>query len=89
MILVPAYGRDYNSAAEVRKDFEDGKDFRIADVSCQWNGCMTSIRDMQGHPDAEGKEFAWDPQGSYIRYKRKEELTHIGQWQEAEQYEEA
>lgn len=29
---VPAYGRDYRSAKEVRADWEAGKDFRIEDM---------------------------------------------------------
>ena len=30
MTLVPAYGRDYKSAAAVKADWEAGKDFQIA-----------------------------------------------------------
>lgn len=29
--LVPAYGRDYKSAKEVKADWDDGKDFQICD----------------------------------------------------------
>jgi hypothetical protein len=32
MTLVPAYGRDYRSAAQVREAFEGGKDFEIASI---------------------------------------------------------
>lgn len=39
--LVPAYGRDYRSAKEVRKDFEAGKDFRV-----EPSGQYCSIRDI-------------------------------------------
>ena len=38
MNLIPAYGRDYKSKAEVEKDFNDGKDFTIADVSSPYDG---------------------------------------------------
>lgn len=30
--VVPAYGRDYKSQADVKADWNSGKDFRIADV---------------------------------------------------------
>jgi hypothetical protein len=76
MILVPAYSRDYKTAAEVRKDWETGKDFKICDISCQWNGCYTSIRDYI--PNLK----MWEH--SYIRYDRLGELTHIGKWEERE-----
>lgn len=36
--LTPAYGRDYETPTEVRKDFEDNKDFVIADVSDRYDG---------------------------------------------------
>ena len=35
---VPAYGRDYKSAQAVIDDWLAGKDFKIQDVSCRWNG---------------------------------------------------
>jgi|AJXC01.1.fsa_nt_gi hypothetical protein len=44
-IVIPAYGRDYATAAEVLKDWNDGKDFIISDMSNQWNGKYCSIRD--------------------------------------------
>ncbi len=47
-ILIPAYGRDYKSEAAVKKDFQDGKDFRVADVSDGWDGSYCSIRDFKG-----------------------------------------
>lgn len=37
---VPAYGRDYKSAAEVKSDWEAGKDFR-----CATTGRYFSVRD--------------------------------------------
>lgn len=38
MTLVPAYGRDYKSSKEVKQDWANGKDFRIADMSSPDNG---------------------------------------------------
>jgi hypothetical protein len=84
LILVPAYGRDYESAAQVRKDWEAGKDFKIANAVGKfgrWCGSYTSIRDFQRSEPV--------PEGSYIRYKKLTELTHIGIWEEAEPMEEA
>jgi len=42
---VPAYGRDYKSAAAVKSDWEAGKDFR-----CALTGRYLSARDK---PDAQ------------------------------------
>lgn len=36
--LVPAYGRDYRSKAEVLLDWNAGKDFLINDISSRWDG---------------------------------------------------
>ena len=54
--LIPAYNRDYKSIKAVKQDWEDGKDFQIADISSEWNGSYTSIRD--NHEEVK------------IRYKR-------------------
>jgi hypothetical protein len=32
MTLIPAYGRDYKSIAQVKADFEANKDFEIASI---------------------------------------------------------
>ena len=54
--LVPAHGRDYNSKAAVKADWDAGKDFRIATFGPD-DGRYTSKRD-------------WDGQKVMIRYKR-------------------
>lgn len=38
LTVIPAYGRDYTSAAKVREAWEAGKDFRIMDVSSRYDG---------------------------------------------------
>jgi len=43
--LIPAHGRDYKSKRDLMKDWTEGKDFQISDVSSPWNGSMTSRRD--------------------------------------------
>ncbi len=40
IILIPAYGRKYNTIDEANKDWLDGKDFKIA------QGPYTSVRDL-------------------------------------------
>lgn len=75
MILVPAYGRDYRTAAEVKKDWEDGKDFQIATIGHPYYGKYCSISD-------NGPDFV----GGYIRYNRLTLLTFIGKWVESEFY---
>ena len=44
--LIPAYGRDYRSALDVKSDFYAGKDFLISDFSHRYDGKPTSLRDM-------------------------------------------
>ena len=45
LTLIPAYGRDYTTAEAVLEHWTAGKDFRIADISCRWDGAYTSCRD--------------------------------------------
>lgn len=42
LTLVPAYGRDYRSKAEVMTDLRQGKDFKCCDT-----GQYCSIRDLE------------------------------------------
>ena len=65
LIVVPAYGRDYKNAKDAEKDFQDGKDFIINDISSRWDGKPCSIRDL---PKGEQVE---------IRYKKKTLLTVV------------
>lgn len=48
--LVPAYGRDYKTEEEVKRDWESGKDFLIRDIGQGiWDSKYTSIRDWKGY----------------------------------------
>lgn len=47
LTIIPAYGRDYKSKEAAEKDFLDGKDFTVADISCPWDGKYCSIRDLK------------------------------------------
>jgi hypothetical protein len=53
--LVPAYGRDYETAEEVLAHWVTGKDFLIQDISmCRDDGRYTSCRDAEpGQPLAD------------------------------------
>jgi len=44
--LNPAYGRKYQTAKAVAKDFEDGKDFRIDALFNKEDNRLCSIRDF-------------------------------------------
>lgn len=44
--LIPAYGRDYETPTEVRKDFEDNKDFIISDISDRFDGKYVNREQM-------------------------------------------
>lgn len=40
--VVPAYGRDYKTLEEALKDWNEEKDFLIADASCPWDGAYVN-----------------------------------------------
>lgn len=63
--LTPAYGRDYNSAAAAKADFEAGKDFIYLDMFSPYNGKPCNINDL--------------PKGSAhtIRYKKLRSVTTV------------
>jgi hypothetical protein len=63
MNLVPAYGRDYKSAAAVKQDFYDGKDFIVASIVSKWVGKPCSIRDFE------------DGQYIEVRYAKERKVT--------------
>jgi hypothetical protein len=46
MIVIPAYGRDYRTEAEALEAWNSGADFRIADISCPWDGSYVSKREI-------------------------------------------
>jgi hypothetical protein len=75
MILVPAYGRDYQTAAEVKAAWEAGKDFVIANLGPDC-GRYISKREAEAHGI---------PKHSYIRFRKLTELTIIGEWDEPEE----
>lgn len=52
MHLVPAYGRDYKTRAEVLKDWNENKDFTISDVSQgRWNGSYINKEQCEEQTD--------------------------------------
>lgn len=52
MTLVPAYGRDYRSKAEVEADWNADKDFRIASVG-RWMGAYVNRRQLVESGDVQ------------------------------------
>ncbi len=69
MNLIPAYGRDYKSAKEVKADFEADKDFIISDMSSRWDG--KPINKSQLQQDSFGHGWA------YVRFDRLRKVTAI------------
>lgn len=63
-ILLPAYGRDYKTAEEAKKDWFKGKDFIFNDLGSRYNGAYCSIRDF-----SEG-EFE-------LRFNKMQEFTMV------------
>tara|TARA_R110002110_G_scaffold213668_5_gene427034 strand:+ start:348 stop:563 length:216 start_codon:yes stop_codon:yes gene_type:complete len=58
--LVPAYGRDYKSEKELVHAFNENLDFKIQDISCQWDGRYAGKRELS--------EFGYKE--ANIRYKK-------------------
>lgn len=46
--VVPAYGRDYKSAAKAKADWEAGKDFIIKNFNSPWDGKPANKKDLAG-----------------------------------------
>ena len=65
--VIPAYGRDYGSVEAITKDWLAGKDFMIADVSCQWNGSYVNRGDAETYGIAEVR----------VRYAKKTKQTTL------------
>jgi hypothetical protein len=63
--LTPAYGRDYKSAKAAKIDWNDGKDFIIADISNRYDGKPMSKRDAR-----TGEQFL-------IRFARLRKITTV------------
>ena len=49
IIIAPAYGRDYKSAAEARQAYYAGKDFIIESIDSPYWGTYCSIRDLKSY----------------------------------------
>lgn len=48
LTVIPAYGRDYKSAAVALADWDAGRDFKIADCSSPWDGSYVNKADHPG-----------------------------------------
>lgn len=48
MTVIPAYGRDYKSAAAVKADWDANKDFQIADIASGNDGRYINKDDAAG-----------------------------------------
>ena len=47
--LTPAHGRDYKSAKAAKADFDDNKDFIIADMFHPYSGKAANKEQLSGH----------------------------------------
>jgi len=63
IIVTPAYGRDYKKSEDAVKDWRDGKDFIIQNITSRWSGKPCSTRDFD------------DRQQIKIRYNRMADFT--------------
>lgn len=68
MTLVPAYGRDYKSAKEVKAAWEDNKDFLICDISSPDDGRYANYTDIKNSKEVKRVT---------IRYKKLTQLVVI------------
>jgi len=68
MTLTPAYGRDYKSAKAVLQDWNNGKDFIVADMFSPYDGKPINKQ------DAEREDTGFSVM---IRYKNLTQITAI------------
>jgi len=47
LTLTPAYGRDYKNAADVKKDFNDDKDFIVSNFFSPYDGKSANKSDLK------------------------------------------
>ena len=67
MTLTPAYRRDYKSKKAVLRDWNDGKDFIVADIFSPYDGKPTNKQDMERSTETE----------VLIRYKNLTQIAAI------------
>lgn len=70
LTVVPAYGRDYTSAADAAAAWSVGKDFRIADISSRWNGSYVAISQRDALTETGISHLL-------IRFDRLQEVTEL------------
>jgi hypothetical protein len=70
LTITPRYGRDYTSKAAVIADWNDGKDFTVADFFSADDGRAVSIREVDALI-AQGKTAV------HIRYKKLTQIAVI------------
>lgn len=69
LILVPTYGRDYTTAAAALADFKVNKDFKVMDISCQWDGKPANRADII--------EYSPHIKTVKIRFNKREDFCFI------------
>lgn len=70
LIVVPAYGRDYQTEAEAISHWEQGLDFKISDVSSRYDNCYVNVGDKQTILDCNYG-------GVKIRYNGKADFVFV------------
>ena len=50
MTLTPAYGRDYRTAKAAKADWNDNKDFLVADYFSPWDGKPVNREQVDAQP---------------------------------------
>lgn len=73
LTLVPCYGRDYTSAEAVLAHWREGKDFRIRDISCRWDGAYMSVRDAKGEMQDTTFKIRYNKLADFCLIKKSED----------------
>lgn len=78
LTLVPAYGRDYKSDDDVLKHWQENKDFRIADISCPWDGHYVGRGQVEDEDDLKDRTFKirYNGKADFVLVKRIDGVWH-------------
>lgn len=71
LTVVPAYGRDYKTAVEVKRDWDKNLDFLIRDISCRYDGKYVNKEDATGNYEVIKVRFAKLAEFCLIRWDGK------------------
>ena len=66
LTIVPAYGRDYKTEEKAVADWNNDKDFKIADVSSPYNGRYINLQDAQNDKNIKQVKIRYNKLADFV-----------------------